>query len=392
MIVNSRLVEFGYELLCVYPYAYYKYLKGELDQTISGIDTKPLYFFSKDHKEEKGKRQFANICLLKHDKIPNAAIHRPELDWSKWVAPPLKDYYKDKAITFLKPTVCICNRYTREWNGDPVNYFNVDVLGKMFDILKDKYTIVYVSISGKQKYYDHNEEIKQGDYDIIRNEYNDSVKIIHDIASDHKISFNEAQLRVYAGCDKFISMNGGLGILTSYFGGDNIIYSKKCQEIGESVNSFKRWYYKLGGSRITHVSSYDELIGMINKSYVNNNPPRTYFLVNTHNAIFTKRKISSILTSDKFARIVVYASSMQTINMLKQYPCIIIPCLSSKVAKISLSALDVRSICKDGFYDIIDISNPKQINNIIQAPRNISRVRDIPVVDVDNDYGYVDVI
>jgi hypothetical protein len=59
-------------------------------------------------------------------------------------------HYKDKAITFDKPTVCICNRYTKEWDGDPINFFNLDILGKLFDLLKDKYQIVYISIAGKK--------------------------------------------------------------------------------------------------------------------------------------------------------------------------------------------------------------------------------------------------
>ena len=50
-IVNSNCPEFGYELLSSVPYAYNLFLKGELEETISGFDTSGLYFFSPKHTE-----------------------------------------------------------------------------------------------------------------------------------------------------------------------------------------------------------------------------------------------------------------------------------------------------------------------------------------------------
>ena len=62
--VNSNCPEFGYELLSAIPYAYNLYLKGELKETISGFDTKCLYFFSPKHTENNCKRSWDNMEKL----------------------------------------------------------------------------------------------------------------------------------------------------------------------------------------------------------------------------------------------------------------------------------------------------------------------------------------
>jgi hypothetical protein len=317
-IVNSHHVEYGYELLSVLPYAYNRHVSGDLSETISGIDTKCLYYFSPKHTEVSDRRAFLNIHTAKHYGIPNTVIHAPELDWDKWTPPPLKEHYKDKAITFNKPTICICNRYTKEWNKEPVNFLSVDILGKLFDSLKDKYQIVYVSIAGKTAYYDDSDEIDQQDYDFIYQNYDGSeVKIIHDIQEEHQITFNESVLRVFAGCERFITMNGGFGILASYFGGENIIYCKQSTDL--IFNDFGRWYWRIGGSEITHVNSYDDLLYMVNRLYIKEDKPMTYFI---HDERHLRDNIRDCLSKDRFSRVVIKTHNDKPHQLCKKFNCI----------------------------------------------------------------------
>ena len=317
-IVNSHLMEYGYELLSAYPYAYHLSLQGQLDGTISGYDTKPLYFFSPNHTEVNERRAFLNIHQAKHDGIPNTIIHRAELDWDQMTFPPLKEHYKDKAITFSKPTVCICNRYTKEWGKAPINYFDIPTLEKLFNLLKDKYQIVYISVAGRPAYYDHHEEEEQDDYDFIYSNYDGSeVKIIHDIVEDREISFNEAVYKVFAGANKFVTMNGGYSILASYFGGENIIYCKESTDL--IFNDFNRWYWRIGGSEITHINTYDKLISITDRLYLKEDKPNTYFILDDHRV---RDKIKEIKLDDKDARIVVKTRHERESNAAKQYGCI----------------------------------------------------------------------
>lgn len=391
-IVNSHLVEYGYELLSVYPYAYYLHLKGELQGTISGVDTKPLYFFSKNHTEVEGRRAFLNIHQAKHDGIPNTVIHRAELDWDKCVFPPLKDYYKDKAISFNKPTVCICNRYTKEWDGDPVNFFDIPTLQSMFEMLKDRYQVVYISISGRKEYYDNNEEICADDKNFIDANYDaDEVCHIDRIIEENNTSFNETVYRVMAGCERFITMNGGFGILASYFGGDNIIYSKSCQELREDVNSFHRWYYRIGGSTISHVGTYKELIYLVNRRWVDDVKHKTYFLINTYNPINTKKKVKDILKVDPYSTIVVYSAKGCIDSVLSRYRVIVLPAYTKKKTELLLSDADIKKFCKTGNYDIIDINKDTtlrsmgSIKHLIQAKKTKRQIE-------EDEYGYSDII
>jgi hypothetical protein len=142
-----------------------------------------------------------------------------------FLAPPLKQQYKNNRFKFEKETVIICNRHNIEWGKKPINYFSLDMLRKLFDLLQDKYQIIYINIEGLPELYDNAPPISMGDYDLI-SEYPKVINI-HELHNDNKdITFNTLQLMLFANCQKYITMNGGHAVLTSYFGGENIIYSR----------------------------------------------------------------------------------------------------------------------------------------------------------------------
>ena len=256
-IVNSNCPEFGYELLGAIPYAYNLFLKGELGSTISAYDTSCLYFFSPDHTESSSMRSWDNMKKLWDTNFPNINIHRNELDWDSFSAPPFKEYYKDKSISFEKETLVIFNRYNYEWGKPPLNFLDIPTLTTLFDMLQDKYQIVYINIKGHPKYYDGVDPLDLGDDDLLK-KY-PKVISINDLIQKHSdLTYNEIQLRVFAKCEKYVSSNGGQLILSAYFGGENVIFSKYCREMGPNVNSFYRWYHKLGGSVFQHVENYKD--------------------------------------------------------------------------------------------------------------------------------------
>jgi hypothetical protein len=269
-IVKSYNLEFGYELLSAIPYAYKLFKEGKLKATESGIDTAALYYFSPQHKENSKKREWKNMKDAWANNLPNVNIHRPDLDWELFEPPNYKEQYRNSQFIYNKPTLCIFNRINKEWNRTNINYFDLTCLRTLFDMLKDKYQIIYFNIQGKSnKYLDGVQPIDIGDYEMIKNEYKDSVLIIHDIQKENKdISFNTLQLMIMANCERFISMNGGYGILASYFGGTNIIYSKECKEMRKCEKSFYRWYHKLSGARVKHVANYPALYNIVNDIFV----------------------------------------------------------------------------------------------------------------------------
>jgi hypothetical protein len=70
-------------------------------------------------------------------------------------------------------------------------------------------------------------------------------------------NFNHLQLMIYANSSHFISTHGGTGTLASYFGGINLILSKKGPE--HHFNCYQKLYPKLSGAKIVHARSDAEL-------------------------------------------------------------------------------------------------------------------------------------
>lgn len=270
-IVNSGCPEFGYELLSSVPYAYNLHLKGELDETLSGYDTKCLYFFSPKHTETDCKRSWDNMNSLWSQKFPNIHIHRPQLDWDVFSPPPFKEFYSDKSIVFKKETIVIFNRYNYEWGQPPINYLDIPTLDKLFTLLSEDYQVVYINIKGHKQYYDGVDPLELGDDELLLQHPN-VISINQLIDLYPNLTYNEIQLRLFSKCEKYISSNGGQLILSAYFGGENIIFSKKCRELGPEVNSFYKWYHKLGDGVFQHVNSYKDLIQLVTEKWVDKKP------------------------------------------------------------------------------------------------------------------------
>lgn len=269
--VNSNCPEFGYELLSAVPYAYNLHLKGELKDTVSGFDTSCLYFFSPNHVETGCKRSWDNMKKLWNQNFPNIYIHRKDLDWDLFTPPPLKEFYKSSKIEFEKETVVIFNRYNYEWGRPPINYLDLPTLEKLFSMLEDKYQVVYINIKGHKKYYDGVDPLELGDEEVLKK--HPKVISINDLINKYPdLTYNEIQVRVFANCEKYISSNGGQLILSAYFGGENIIFSKECRELNPEVNSFYRWYHKLGGGVFQHVNNYNDLIELVKLKWVDDKP------------------------------------------------------------------------------------------------------------------------
>jgi hypothetical protein len=269
--VNSNCPEFGYELLSAVPYAYNLYLKGELGKTISGFDTKCLYFFSPDHVESNCKRSWDNMNKLWKTNFPNIFIHQKDLDWSLFSPPPFKEHYSKNAISFQKETLVIFNRYNIEWGRKPINYLDLKTLEKLFTMLEDKYQVVYINIKGHKKYYDGVDPLDLGDDELLK-KHPQVISINNLIERYPESSYNEIQLRLFANCKKYISSNGGQLILSAFFGGENVIFSRECRELSKDVNSFYRWYHKLGDGIFQHVDNYDDLIDLVRQKWVEDKP------------------------------------------------------------------------------------------------------------------------
>lgn len=251
MIINSHHVEFGYELLSVIPYAYYHYTMGSLSKTISGKDTKDWYYFSSNHEEIDLNRGWGNMDKLS---IPNKNVHS-KFNFSQWRFPDYKNQYQNEGnnIFNFKNLIIISNKYNLEWGRNPINYIHPQTLNLIFEYLTNKgYTIVYNRLTPFMKYDDGVECLDLTDFDLINTIY-PNVITIQSLIQNTKLKFNEIQLRLYSTCNKFISVQGGTSIISSMFGGENVVLNNMGWENTSGI--YKKVFSKLSNVKLNIVGS-----------------------------------------------------------------------------------------------------------------------------------------
>jgi hypothetical protein len=177
-----------------------------------------------------------------------------------------------------------------------------------------------VNVRGREELEDGAHSMDLGDYDMINRVFQ-FVHVIHDLVDEHGGDFNDVQCRIFAGCERFITMNGGHSILCSYFGGENIIYSKECRELWPNVNSFYNWYPEFGGSTIKVVNTYADLERIVKEKWVIETP-LINILVRCHNRERGLDRLYGSLKDQTHINWNVFSSyeSPATWKYLKKYP------------------------------------------------------------------------
>ncbi len=248
--------EFGAEMQFSLPHAYWHFCNGTLQETISFPGTKDFYFFSKNHVEVAGER--TNEGNYNFD-LPRV-LYSQDYNMKKWKQVPLKEFYQNAEYRYDKPILIIANRYNSEWDGPPVSFFSINVLDEIIRMLKDKYTIVYNRPQASQIVNDNSTIYDLDEFQWLTTNYPE-VLIMQDLFHENKInatSFNHFQLCVYANCSNFMSIHGGTSVLASYFGGKNLILSKKGPE--HYFNCFQKLYPQLSNAEICHARNDEEVL------------------------------------------------------------------------------------------------------------------------------------
>lgn len=261
MEVDSRGTEFGYELACVVPYAYYLHLNGTLKSTISAEMTNEMYYFSDKHIERYRVRRH----VLPN--TPNSDLMCMHMKYDEWVPPPYKEHFKNHNFGFSKPLLIIHNKYNQEWGGKPIHFLDTKILEKIFKKFYKNFQIIYSRpgnseiVGDNSSVYDLAGESELCDrYDVIT-----SSKLFKYFQKDFE-NFNHFQLCLHAQCEHFISVQGGSSYLASYFGGTNIVYAKQGAE--NDNNSFEGYFRKFSGCDVCQARTYDELMALVETKFV----------------------------------------------------------------------------------------------------------------------------
>jgi hypothetical protein len=263
--------EFDQELRYVLPFAYWHFLNGTLEKTISSTNTKPFYFFSDNHLEKYDKRSWqAGYGFYE---VPNMT-HSPSFSFTKWVRVPLKKQYQNDRFVFDKPLLVIANKYNSEWDKPPVNYLDIPALDKILTACKHQYQIVYNRPLSSQIVLDNSEIMDLKEHEWMR-ENHPEVILMNDLFDEHHETvdnFNHLQLLVYANADRFISMHGGTAALASYFGGVNLILSHPGGGMEHHFDEYNTIFPALSGAKILHARNVAEVFQYLTTYYVTKEP------------------------------------------------------------------------------------------------------------------------
>jgi hypothetical protein len=262
--------EFGFELFAVLPYAYWLQKQGLLEGTAGVADTRCLYYFSPSHEEHAVPRRYVPITEwpvgerghLRYD----ARRHPAVPDLSRWTPPPYRQIYADPRFRWQHPTCVVLNKASSERylrRGFLVNALDRELLFAVVRRLRERYQIVYDRPRAVDIVNDHQQVRETGDLQALKAAYPDVITIqeLHD--AHPELTFNELQLRVFAGCERFVSVLGGGSYLASYFGGTNVVYARRGWEV--QTSAFERWFDAFSGARVIPAAAPEELIRTVER-------------------------------------------------------------------------------------------------------------------------------
>jgi len=264
--------EFGNECVLYIPYFYYLYKSGLLFDNV--IETyqgmQPYYIWCPNENIRfcnKEKRQWNKYILennpvnwnpFSYNKLVyNENDHLNNFDKNYMELFDYKEYYKkfEPIIKFEndKPIVIVCNKICKEWGMYPINYYKVEELKKLFDLLLPNYNITYSCNTTNIKDYSYDDN----DIQEISKEFNE-LEFLNDIQYENvivfetfiklfKYDYNKTKLITYAHCDNYISVQGGNSYLVSYFFKNMFVLHKYGNERQENLNvdTYYHWFMEM---------------------------------------------------------------------------------------------------------------------------------------------------
>jgi len=257
--------EFGYILWYYAPVAYHQHLEGKLKSTSSKIGTKPVFYFSPNHKEENKHFDPPILAKILTEEHNTACynIQGPKFVNDNWSPPPFKEFYKNDEYTYTKPILTINNKNTKEWMAHPHNYFNSEILEKIIKSFERDYQIVYIRPPDNPDKFKLQRDNGQttvdiGDKEVLK-KY-PSVIDIETLLSQTDKNYNEVQFMILSNSLHHITAAGD-AVIPSYFGGDVFIYNcPDCMSKDRGVWKTGSWLEKLSGSKVYGYNDYEKLL------------------------------------------------------------------------------------------------------------------------------------
>ncbi|GJP44811.1 hypothetical protein CLOM_g4224 [Closterium sp. NIES-68] len=263
--------EFGYELIAVLPHAYWHFLNGTLRSTKScGSSLSLLYYFSPAHYTDPHCKRSNNFNYVIKQYGFTEGLHFSDIP-EYWHPPPIVQRTRELGRVWLdvpigSPLVIISNKVEIEWGGPPVNFIDMSTLLTIIhEFLNNGYFVVY-NRPGRSIRVDpeQGDMFDFEDHPRLAEEFGTEARFqtmqqIHEAWPN--LGFNEVQFRMMARSSCFVSVQGGGSVLSSYWGGKNIIFYRKGWE--DKGRAYDRIYHRMSGARIEVARAYEVLVDRV---------------------------------------------------------------------------------------------------------------------------------
>ncbi len=298
----KETTEFGLDMVRGLPKAYY-YAKHNIGhQCVVKRPLEQMYKLVSNNVEVTDTYGVLNPAEIYGHKGPS---------WIRknWTPPPLKEMFEG-SVTFDKPTIVINNKFAADFTekmvknyqekndtdleygaitrpnrrykdnrGDSVsiNSYSLTFISELVERYSDKFKIIYISPIYNDSYFkDHNVQLRVNDFEYLEKNHPEVYTIKQFLEeTDLTRDYNIAQFMLEATSDKHLSLVGGNCKLSSYFGGDVIIYMSEFWRHGHPNGKGNRgifktdsWLKHLSGANIIQMNTYNDILNYIDERWV----------------------------------------------------------------------------------------------------------------------------
>ena len=258
--------------------SYYYYKNFNMHEVICFESSQPFFFWEPKMRIMPPTRVL-NGALIMSTTAPHRRVYdgdfNPRRYYGKeWLPPPYKTHYgRLSPLKPKKPVIVINNKYSVEWRMQPFNFIPVNMLRRIIETFSDDYEIYYMRYQGaahknEQGYYDDVVSLNLGEYEILERDY-PHVTTIYDVINEHGYDFNTAQMMMLSKADHVLSVNGGNGILSSYFGKDVVMYGHPdCKSTKRTIWRTDSWLKHLSGANIFGYVDEEELMNVVKQRWL----------------------------------------------------------------------------------------------------------------------------
>lgn len=294
----NETTEFGLDMIRGLPQAHY-YAENKIShQCVVKRPLEQMYKLISDNVKITDRFGISNPAEIYEHKGPS---------WIKknWSPPPLKEMFKD-SVTFDKPTIVINNKFAGDLTEkqiksyqdkfDPdleydvvtkskneenrknlvsVNSYSLTFVSEIVKRYSDKFKIIYISPIFNDSYFkDHNVVFQVDDFEYLEKNHPEVYTIKQFLEeTDLTDDYNIAQFMLEATSDRHLTLVGGNCKLSSYFGGDVIIYMSEFWRYGtmkgdRGIFKTDSWLKQLSGANIIQMNTYKDILNYIEEKWV----------------------------------------------------------------------------------------------------------------------------